>query len=82
MPNVGLSGDRFYRPMETLGAYVPYTGSVMSIDPSGRGRDETGYAIVKMLNGYLFVTDAGGLQGGYFRGSPQGASHQSQTTKS
>jgi hypothetical protein len=65
VPNVGLSGDRFYRPMETLGSYVPYTGSVMSIDPSGRGRDETGYAIVKMLNGYLFVTDAGGLQGGY-----------------
>jgi hypothetical protein len=65
VPNVALSGDRFYRPMETLGSYVPYTGSVMSIDPSGRGRDETGYAIVKMLNGYLYVTDAGGIQGGY-----------------
>ena len=65
VPNVGLSGDRFYRPMETLGAYVPYTGSVMSIDPSGRGKDETGYAIVKMLNGYLYVADAGGIQGGY-----------------
>ena len=65
VPNVALSGDRFYRPMETLGAYVPYTGSVMSIDPSGRGKDETGYAIVKMLNGYLYVADAGGIQGGY-----------------
>ena len=65
VPNVALSGDRFYRPMETLGAYVPYTGSVMSIDPSGRGKDETGYAIVKMLNGYLYVVDAGGIQGGY-----------------
>ena len=65
VPNVALAGDRFYRPMETLGSYVPYTGSVMSIDPSGRGKDETGYAIVKMLNGYLYVVDAGGLQGGY-----------------
>jgi len=65
VPNVALSGDRFYRPMETLGSYVPYTGSVMSIDPAGRGKDETGYAIVKMLNGYLFVVDAGGIQGGY-----------------
>ena len=37
----------------------------MSIDPAGRGKDETGYAIVKMLNGNLFVPDAGGLQGGY-----------------
>ena len=39
VPNVGLSGDRFYRPMETIGSYIPYTGSVMSIDPSGRGKD-------------------------------------------
>tara|TARA_Y100000356_G_scaffold52226_1_gene42004 strand:- start:1575 stop:3239 length:1665 start_codon:yes stop_codon:yes gene_type:complete len=65
VPNVALSGDRFYRPMETVGEYIPYTGSVMSIDPSGRGKDETGYAIVKMLNGYLYVVDAGGIQGGY-----------------
>ena len=65
IPNVGLSGDRFYRPMQVLGSMVKYTGSVMSIDPAGRGKDETGYAIVKMLNGNLFVPDAGGLQGGY-----------------
>jgi hypothetical protein len=44
---------------------VPFTGSVMSIDPSGRGRDETAYAVVKMLNGQLFVPDAGGIKGGY-----------------
>ena len=30
--------------------FVEYAGSVMSIDPSGRGKDETGYAVVKMLN--------------------------------
>jgi len=65
VPNVGLSGDRFYRPMQTLGDYIPYTGSVMSIDPSGRGKDETAFSIVKMLNGYLYVPDGGGMQGGY-----------------
>ena len=66
LPNVGLPGDRFYGPM-TLGdgSWASYTGSVMAIDPSGRGADETSYAIVKMLNGFLFVTDAGGLPGGY-----------------
>ena len=37
----------------------------MSIDPSGRGKDETGYAVVKMLNGYLYVLECGGIQGGY-----------------
>ena len=65
LPNVAMSGDRFYRPMKTIGEHVAYTGSVMSIDPSGRGKDETGYAVVKMLNGYLYVTAAGGVQGGY-----------------
>lgn len=65
VPNVGFTGDRYHRPMQVVGDYVPYTGSVMSIDPAGRGKDETGYAIVKMLNGFLYVTDAGGIGGGY-----------------
>ena len=65
LPNVGLSGDRYKRPAKTIGDNVPYTGSVLSIDPSGRGKDETGYAVVKMLNGQLFVPDAGGIRGGY-----------------
>jgi len=65
VPNVGMSGDRFYRPMQVVGDMVEYTGSVMSIDPAGRGSDETGYAIVKMLNGNLYVPEAGGTQGGY-----------------
>lgn len=65
VPNVGFTGDRFFRPMKTVGDHVPYTGSVLAIDPSGRGKDETSWAVVKMLNGYLYVTDAGGMQGGY-----------------
>jgi len=65
LPNVGLSGDRYKRPAKTIGDNIPYTGSVLSIDPSGRGKDETGYAVVKMLNGQLFVPDAGGIRGGY-----------------
>jgi hypothetical protein len=65
LPNVGLAGDRFRRPANTVGDMIPYTGSVLSIDPSGRGKDETGYAVVKMLNGQLFVPDAGGIRGGY-----------------
>ena len=66
LPNVGMPGDRFYGPV-TLGdgSWASYTGSILAIDPSGRGADETAYAVVKMLNGFLFVTDAGGLPGGY-----------------
>jgi hypothetical protein len=65
LPNVGFNGDRFFRPFQTVGDHIPFTGSVMSIDPSGRGRDETAYAVVKMLNGQLFVPEAGGMRGGY-----------------
>ena len=66
LPNVGMPGDRYYGPVSLGdGGWVPYTGSVMAIDPSGRGADETSYAVVKMLNGFLFVTAAGGLPGGY-----------------
>jgi len=65
LPCVGLRGDRFYRPMKVVGDMVPYTGSVLAIDPSGRGKDETGYAVAKMLNGSLYIPEAGGLSGGY-----------------
>ena len=64
VPNVGLSGDKFYAPEDTIGR-ANYTGSVLAIDPSGRGSDETAYAVVKMLNGFLYVVDAGGVEGGY-----------------
>lgn len=64
LPNVGLSGDKFYAPEDTVGR-SEYTGSVLAIDPSGRGSDETAYAVVKMLNGFLYVVDAGGIDGGY-----------------
>lgn len=65
LPNVALTGDRFYRPMWHSDDMSEYTGAVMSIDPSGRGKDETGYACVKALAGNLFLTEAGGITGGY-----------------
>ena len=65
LPNVGFTGDHYHRPMFMADDFVENSGSVMSIDPSGRGVDETGYAVVKMLNGYQFVRRCGGIAGGY-----------------
>lgn len=66
LPAVGLAGDRLYRPMWVAkDNYIPYTGVVMSIDPSGRGGDELAYAIVAFCNGYLYLLRAKGLKGGY-----------------
>jgi Holliday junction resolvasome RuvABC endonuclease subunit len=65
LPNLAMHGDKFYSVASYDETFAPYTASVMAIDPSGRGKDETGYAVVKALNGFLFVTKSGGLPGGY-----------------
>ena len=45
--------------------YFTYTGAAMHIDPSGRGQDETGYVVTKLLHGKIFVVEVGGFKGGY-----------------
>jgi hypothetical protein len=66
LPCVGLNGDRYYRPMMvSKELWVPYEGAIMAIDPSGRGRDETAYAVIKYLHGMLFLCDSGGFTSGY-----------------
>lgn len=65
IPTVGLAGDRLYRPMWVSNEMAEYTGSVMAIDPSGRGGDETAFAVVKILHGNLFLTASGGFKNGY-----------------
>lgn len=65
LPCVGMTGDFYYRPMQLQGDMLDYQGSVMSIDPSGKGKDETGYCITKFLNGQIFVFECNGLGGGY-----------------
>lgn len=65
LPCAGLMGDRFHKPMWVSPDFLPFQGSVMFIDPSGRGKDETGYAVVKMLNGMLYLTAVGGFREGY-----------------
>jgi hypothetical protein len=65
LPSVGLQGDRLHRPMWTSNEMAEYSGSVMAIDPSGKGGDETAYAIVKILHGNLFLVASGGFKEGY-----------------
>jgi hypothetical protein len=65
LPNVAMRGDHMFPPMNVGNITAEFSGSVLAIDPSGRGADETGYAVIKMINGYLYVPAAGGLAGGY-----------------
>lgn len=65
LENIGLDGDGFYGPMFVSDHFEPYAGSVMFIDPSGKGADETTYCVTKMLHGQVFVRRWGGIQDGY-----------------
>ena len=65
IPCVALTGDMYYAPLSRSPEVGTYTGTVMAIDPSGRGTDETAYAIIKFLNGYQFLMEVGGFQEGY-----------------
>lgn len=74
LPAVGLQGDRFYRPLFTSPDLTEYTGSVLAIDPAGRGGDETSYAVIKALHGNLFLTASGGFKEGYAEATLKGLS--------
>jgi hypothetical protein len=65
LPAVGFSGDYYHRPAYIHGDWLPFQGCVMHIDPSGRGTDETAYAIVAHLNGNLYVLEVGAFRNGY-----------------
>ena len=65
LPAVGFSGDYYHRPAFIHGDWLPFAGCAMFIDPSGRGADETAYAVVAHLNGNLFLLDAGAFSDGY-----------------
>ena len=65
LPNLGFTGDCMFGPGRIDEDYTDYHYSIMSIDPSGRGSDEMGYAVMKYLHGKIYVVDVGGLQGGY-----------------
>ena len=71
VPCVALKGDYYHEPNSRSTETLHYTGCVMAVDPSGRGEDETAYAVVKYLNGYLFVVEVGGYREGYSDGVMQ-----------
>lgn len=61
----GLGDDNsFYGPDFCEDAYEDYAKCLMWIDPSGGG-DDVGYAVLKGLNGLIYLTAAGGLPGGH-----------------
>jgi hypothetical protein len=65
LPAVGLPGDRFYSPMFIDEGIVPFDETIVSVDPSGRGTDETVACVLSQANGYVFVRDLKAYRDGY-----------------
>jgi len=63
IPNLGFSGDYFMRPMFVDPEYGEYEHNLCFVDPSGRGKDETAWTILKHLGGTLFVVSNRGALG-------------------
>lgn len=62
---VGMNGDRWLKPIYVDKEFAKFTGTVCYVDPSGRGKDETAWAIVKILHGWLYLVCVGGSLNGY-----------------
>jgi hypothetical protein len=65
LPTVGLPGDYFYSPMQLQGTWDPYQETICSVDPSGRGSDETAAAYISQRNGFLYLHDMRAYRDGY-----------------
>ena len=65
LPTVGLPGDYFYSPMQLQGDWTEYSETICSVDPSGRGTDETAAAFISQKNGYLFLHEMRAYRDGY-----------------
>ena len=65
LPTVGLPGDYFYSPMQLQGEWTPYTETICSVDPSGRGTDETAAAYISQKNGFLYLHEMRAYREGY-----------------
>ena len=65
LPTVGLPGDYFYGPMQIQGEWGAYQETICSVDPSGRGTDETAAAYLSQRNGYLYLHEVRAYRDGY-----------------
>ena len=65
LPTVGLPGDYFYSPMQLQGDWDSYQETICSVDPSGRGTDETAAAYISQRNGFLYLHEMRAYRDGY-----------------
>ena len=65
LPCVGLPGDYYYKPMQIQGEWMEYAETICSVDPSGRGADETVATFLSQLNGIIYLHEMYASKDGY-----------------
>lgn len=63
IPNMGFSGDYLMRPLFLSEEWAKYDGIMIYVDPSGRGKDETAWAVLAQMNGIIYVLWIDGVVG-------------------
>ena len=61
----GFKADKLYSPSYVSDEVAEYEMKILSLDPSGKGKDEIGISLIFSLNTRLFLKKITGLQGGY-----------------
>jgi hypothetical protein len=61
----GFDGDFYHKPAYASPDMTTFGGTVMALDPSGRGNDETAGAIVRFSHGMLYLVAVFGFMAGF-----------------
>jgi hypothetical protein len=82
LPCLGFAGDAIHRPiMYSSDDFRPFQGTLMFVDPSGRGTDETAAAVVALLNGMLWLLALEAWTDGYSPATLSAIAHLARRTR-
>ena len=58
-----LPTDCFYKYSSKSQTQKEYEYKIMALDPAGKGKDETAYTILGVIDGFIYIIDIGGFKG-------------------
>lgn len=61
------NADMIFGPLFEYRGTHKYEDAIMTIDPSGKGTDETAYCVAKRFRDHYYIMDVGGMAGSYAR---------------
>lgn len=75
---LGFDKDRLYAPIFVDEQWQKFQQTAMWVDPAGKGKDKTAYAIGGTLNGMIYLKEVDGLDGGYSKATLRHIANQAR----